>query len=76
MYLRDASKPVMKFGHGAYTVDPAGVSGQQDHPSNVSRQYGSEIEIRVGDYSEIVATDDLVKAFVTFDSAPGLNDDM
>lgn len=50
VYLRDVSKPVMKFGQGAYTVDPARVFGQQDHPSNVSRQYGSEIEIRAGDY--------------------------
>lgn len=37
-YLHDASKPVMKLGHGAYTVVPAGVLGQQDHPSNVSGQ--------------------------------------
>lgn len=47
VYLHDVSKPVMKFGQGAYTVDPARVLGQQDHPSNVSRQYGSEIEIWV-----------------------------
>lgn len=49
VYLRDVSKPVMKGGQGAYTVDPALVFGQQDHPSNVSRQYGSEIEIRRND---------------------------
>ncbi|KAK1125967.1 hypothetical protein K0M31_005499 [Melipona bicolor] len=33
--LHEASKPVIKFGHGAYAVVPAGVFGQQDHPSNV-----------------------------------------
>lgn len=47
VYLRDVSKPVMKDGQDAYTVDPALVFGQQDHPSNVNRQYGSEIEIRI-----------------------------
>lgn len=38
--LREASKPVMKFGQGTYAVAPAGVLGQQDHPSKVNRQYG------------------------------------
>lgn len=33
--LHEASKPVIKFGHGAYAVVPAGVFGQQDHPSKV-----------------------------------------
>lgn len=40
--LREASKPVMKFGQGTYAVAPAGVLGQQDHPSKVNRQYGPE----------------------------------
>ncbi|EFN80925.1 hypothetical protein EAI_04714 [Harpegnathos saltator] len=62
----------MKFGHGAYTVDPAGVFGQQDQPLNVRGQYSSEI--RIADYYEITVNDP-VKAFVTFDSVPGLNDE-
>lgn len=40
--LQEASKPVMKFGQETYAVVPAGVLGQQDHPSKVNRQYGSE----------------------------------
>lgn len=38
VYLRNGSNPTLKSGQDACADDPAGVSGQHSHPSNVPRQ--------------------------------------